>query len=54
VNFSICSSREWSFVFGLLLAPAVLLAVTLVQENPPVRPADADSPVAMDLKAHVE
>jgi hypothetical protein len=29
----------------LLLAPAALFSATLVQKNPPVRPADADSPV---------
>jgi hypothetical protein len=31
--------------FCFLFSPAVFLAVTLVQKNPPVRPADADSPV---------
>lgn len=37
----------------LLLAPAALFSATLVQKNPPVRPADADSPVLIwdiDLK----
>jgi Inositol hexakisphosphate len=29
----------------LLLAPAVVFSDTLVQKNPPIRPADADSPV---------
>src|SRR6266403_1734093 len=41
------------FVLGLLGAPAALLAVNLVQKDPPVRPADADSAVAIwdiDLK----
>jgi hypothetical protein len=33
------------FCLVLLLAPAALFAATLVQKNPPVRPADADSPV---------
>ena len=49
--FRSCSGR--SFMLSFLLAPAALLAVTLVQKNPPVRPADADSPVAIwdiDLK----
>jgi inositol hexakisphosphate len=32
-------------VSGLLLTPAVSFSATLVQKNPPVRPADADSPV---------
>jgi Inositol hexakisphosphate len=37
----------------LLLVPAALFSATLVQKNPPVRPADADSPVLIwdiDLK----
>ena len=41
------------FVRSFLLVPAALVAATLVQKNPPVRPADADSPVAIwdiDLK----
>src|SRR3989475_4147553 len=53
MNFFVRSSSRSSFVFGFLLVPAALLAVTLVQKNPPVRPADADSPVAIwdiDLK----
>jgi hypothetical protein len=40
-------------IFGFVFSPAVFLAVTLVQKNPPVRPADADSPVLIwdiDLK----
>lgn len=47
------SSSTRSFVLSFLLVPEALLAVTLVQKNPPVRPADADSPVAIwdiDLK----
>jgi len=47
------SSSGWSFIFGFLLVPAALAAATLVQKNPPVRTADADSPVAIwdiDLK----
>ena len=53
MNFVVCSSSRSSFVFGFLFVPAILLAATLVQKNPPVRPADADSPVAIwdiDLK----
>jgi protein-tyrosine phosphatase len=53
MNLFVCSSRRRSFVFGLLLVPAPLLAGTLVQKNPPFRPADADSAVAIwdiDLK----
>jgi protein-tyrosine phosphatase len=41
------------FVLGFAGIPAVLLAVTLVQKEPPVRPADANSAVAIwdiDLK----
>ena len=44
------SRRVW---LVLLLAPAALFPDTLVQKNPPVRPADADSPVLIwdiDLK----
>src|SRR5262249_3677187 len=47
------SPNKRSLVFGLLFVPAAILAVTLVQKNPAVRPADADSPVAIwdiDLK----
>ncbi len=36
------SRRVW---LVLLLAPAALFSATLVQKNPPVRPADTDSPV---------
>ena len=38
---------ETFFILGLLGAPAALLAVNLVQKDPPVRPADADSAVAI-------
>jgi len=41
------------FVFGFLVVPATLLAITLVEKHPPVRPADADSPTLIwdiDLK----
>jgi len=53
MNFVVRSSSRSSFEFGFLLVPAVLLAATLVQKDPPVRPADADAPVAIwdiDLK----
>ena len=35
------------FVFGFLVFPAALPAITLVEKHPPVRPADADSAVAI-------
>jgi protein-tyrosine phosphatase len=35
------------FVFGFLVFPAALLAITFVEKHPPVRPADADSAVAI-------
>ena len=41
------------FVFGFLVFPAALLAITFVEKHPPVRCADADSAVAIwdiDLK----
>src|SRR5260370_21698730 len=41
------------FVFGFLVIPATLLAITLVEKHPPVRPADANSPTliwAIDLE----
>jgi hypothetical protein len=44
------SRRVW---LGLLLAPVALFSDTLLQKNPPVRPADADSPILIwdiDLK----
>src|SRR5437899_4178437 len=47
MHFFARSSSRRSFIFAFLLVPAALLAVTLVQKNPPVRPADADSPVAI-------
>jgi hypothetical protein len=40
-------------VFAIPLAPAALWSVAIVQKNPPVRPADADSPLLIwdiDLK----
>src|SRR5437899_9317912 len=53
MHFFARSSSRRSFIFAFLLVPAALLAVTLVQKNPPVRPADADSAVTIwdiDLK----
>jgi hypothetical protein len=53
MNFFVRLCDRRSLAFGFVFIPAVLLAVTLVQKNPPVRPADADSPVAIwdiDLK----
>jgi hypothetical protein len=47
------SSGSRLCVFGLVLVPVALLALTLLQNNPPVRPSDADSPVLIwdiDLK----
>ena len=41
------------FVFAFPIIPATLLAISLVEKNPPVRPADADSPTLIwdiDLK----
>ena len=35
------------FVFGFLVFPAALPAITLVEKHPPTRPADADSAVAI-------
>src|SRR6266542_3157321 len=53
MNFSARQCDRRSLAFGFVFIPAALLAATLVQKNPPVRPADADSPVAIwdvDLK----
>lgn len=52
INFLVGLSRKRLFAFALFFWPAGLLAVTLVEKNP-VRPADADSAVAIwdiDLK----
>jgi hypothetical protein len=41
------------FGFAFLIIPATLLAISLVEKNPPVRPTDADSPTLIwdiDLK----
>src|SRR6266568_5661663 len=53
MNFSARQCDRRSLAFGFVFIPAALLAVTLVQKNPPIRPAEADSPVAIwdvDLK----
>jgi len=53
MHFLICSFGIRLFVFGFLVVPAALLAIALDQKHPPVRPADADSPVLIwdiDLK----
>src|SRR6266545_6816701 len=53
MNFSAQQCDRRSLAFGFVFIFAALLAATLVQKNPPVRPADADSPVAIwdiDLK----
>ena len=41
MNFIACLSGGRLSTFGFLFFPAVLLAVTLIQQNPPVRPADS-------------
>lgn len=45
MNFVIPVFGSGRVCLALLLAPAALFSATLVQKNPPVRPADADSPV---------
>jgi protein-tyrosine phosphatase len=45
MNFLACLCRKLWLVFVLTFAPVVFPAVDVVQKNPPVRPADADSPV---------
>src|SRR6266566_6346399 len=53
MNLVSCLYRELCFLSVFTFAPAVLLAVDLVTKNPPVRPADADSPMLIwdiDLK----
>src|SRR5437667_10683312 len=53
MNLVSCLYRKLCFLSVFTFAPAVLLAVDLVPKNPPVRPADADSPVLIwdiDLK----
>ena len=53
VKSSGCLSRRLRVVFVLLVVPVSLVAVSLVQRNPPFRPADAESPTLIwdvDLK----
>lgn len=45
MNLKSLPSTTQYLVSALLLTPAVSFSATLVQKNPPVRPADADSPV---------
>lgn len=52
-NFMIRSFSPRLFMFAVFVFPPALLAITLVEKHPPVRPADADSAVAIwdiDLK----
>ena len=53
MSFVISPSGSRRYFLALLLAPAALFSATLVQKSPPIRPADADSPVLIwdvDLK----
>jgi len=53
MNLKSLPSITQFLVSALLLTPAVGFSATLVQKNPPVRPADADSPILIwdiDLK----
>jgi protein-tyrosine phosphatase len=53
MNFFVRSSSRQFFVFSFLLVPAALLAVDFLPKHPPMRPADANSAVAIwdiDLK----
>src|SRR6266404_7952880 len=45
LNLVFPPSNALPVLLALLLTPAVSFSATLVQKNPPVRPADADSPV---------
>src|SRR5437879_9337014 len=45
MNFVISPFGSRRVCLALLLVPAALFSARLVQKNPPVRPADADSPV---------
>src|SRR5438876_6850657 len=45
MNFVISPFGSRRVCLALLLVPAALFSATLVQKHPPVRPADADSPV---------
>jgi protein-tyrosine phosphatase len=53
MNFVIPIFGSWCVYLMLLLAPVALFSATLVQKDPPIRPADADSAVLIwdiDLK----
>lgn len=53
MNLLVYSARWLQIIFVLFFARAVILSATLMQKHPPVRPADADSPVSIwdiDLK----
>jgi len=53
MNLRVCLSRRLHVVFVLFVVPASLFAVSLVQRNLPVRPADAELPTLIwdvDLK----
>jgi hypothetical protein len=45
MSFVISASGSRRGFLALFLAPAALFSATLVQKSPPIRPADADSPV---------
>src|SRR5436189_6309334 len=45
MNSDIYSSAGRQLALALVFFPTVALSAALVQKNPPVRPADADSPV---------
>ncbi len=45
MNSDIYSSAGWQLALALLVFPTAAFSATLVQKNPPVRPADANSPV---------
>src|SRR5207245_9314362 len=45
MNFVISPFGSRRVCLALLLVPAAAFSATLVQKNPPVRPADADAPI---------
>ena len=53
MNLAVCLIGKLRLASIILVAPAELFAVSLIQQNPPFRPADANSPVLIcdvDLK----
>ncbi len=44
MNLRVCLSRRLRVVFILFVVPVSLFGISLVERNPPVRPADAESP----------